>query len=112
MRCLDDVTGSVHMSLGKLVKDWQGAPGMLQSMGSQTAGQDFILRIKHLGGNLILLVPLHVLFSTNAWHTVGTHLMSCLKGKRMARFFHPHISQLSAARQGTFAYGHHLPVLL
>ena len=46
------------------------------------------------------------------WHTVGTHLMSCLKGKRMARLFYPHISQLSAARQGTFAYGDHLPVLL
>lgn len=50
-------------------------------MGSQTAGQDFILRMKHLSGNFILLVPLHVLFSSNAWHMVGTHLMSCLKGK-------------------------------
>ena len=41
MKCLDDITDSVHVNLSKLreiVKD--GRPGMLQSVGSQRVRHD------------------------------------------------------------------------
>lgn len=71
----DEASGRHRWSSGRedwqTGEGWQGAPGTLRSLGLQTAGQGFILRIKHVSGNFILLVPLHVLLSTNAWHTVG-----------------------------------------
>ena len=41
MRCLDDITDSMDMSLSMFQElEWIGNPGVLQSMGSQRVGHD------------------------------------------------------------------------
>ena len=49
MRWLDGITDSVHMSLSKIRSWWwTGRPGMLQSMGSERVGQDWVTELNSI----------------------------------------------------------------